>query len=100
MTHNDTPTQGGQSLHTKGPWEIDNREESDFVFVNNEWGGEIAKLSKDAYYCLGDARLIAAAPDLLSACQRVREQLLEQGFVNAYEGAMLEAAIAKAEGKD
>ena len=42
------------------------------------------------------AQLIAAAPDLLEACLRIKEQLLEQGFVNAYEGNRLNQAISKA----
>ena len=93
---------------THGPWsgiEIeDNHGET--VGVNILKGNYvIAKVPNEeisSCYAPGweaNARLIAAAPDLLEACERVREQLLEQGFVNVHEGARLEAAIRKAKGE-
>lgn len=107
------------SQHTPGPWH--RGENPGIITIETDEGrGAVKELAHIHAFCpprdrresdfslawiayreaRANARLIAAAPDLLSACQRVREQLLEQGFVNAYEGAMLEAAIAKAEGKD
>lgn len=46
-----------------------------------------------------NAKLIEMAPELLKTCQRIREQLLDQGWVNAAEGALLDSVIAKAEGQ-
>lgn len=47
---------------------------------------------------VANARLIAAAPDLLAACKRVRDDL-DAGEHPGPFAAILDAAIAKAEGR-
>lgn len=50
--------------------------------------------------CKANARLIAAAPDLLAACKAAEPYVFNCPFENALTvHAMLEAAIAKAEGQ-
>ena len=77
------------SAHTPGPWKA-----QEFAGAVNVWGKQKGKAV--AYYCLtpDDARLIAAAPDLLAACKAV-----EASHVGGHYSAAFEAvrdAIAKA----
>ena len=91
--------------HTSGPWTVcglnigsENnkvvascyKDSLDSVVVRPETDGE----------CLANARLIAAAPDLLAACQGIIS-LQDDDHVYEYwknEFDALEAAIAKAQG--
>lgn len=84
---------------TPGPWinddglvngrhsECDDMPSYD-IFNADEWPGNY----KEA---LGNARLIAAAPDLLAACQRAYECCYDK---NSEDGIALKAAIDKATG--
>jgi len=47
-----------------------------------------------------NARLIAAAPEMLNTIQRLVEQIECQGFVNQHEGAKANALLAKIEGRE
>jgi hypothetical protein len=57
--------------------------------------GDIAFSSFDDDMSLADARLIAAAPDLLAACKSA----LEAGVQGTTRRELLRAAIAKTEGR-
>ncbi len=104
--------------HTPGPWEVDGpwQVETDASRLFGEerrtdWrvhgvigkpGRTIAEVGgwKDRPNAEADARLIAAAPELLEACRELFEGCSPDGVV--YEASMekAEAAIAKATGND
>ena len=90
--------------HTPGPWTIDEfLEERGFYKIRAE----------DAVLChahsfsekgtdpeaLANARLIAAAPDLLKACKMVAEMAVSWEALTPGDIAEVKAAIAKAEGR-
>ena len=97
------------SEHTPGPWSAgrpDTRTESD---VYGKWvygaNDEYVAIASDdggiGNACVANARLIAAAPDLLDACERVSGYLLALPQLDAQGHAMLRvmhAAIAKTQG--
>lgn len=81
--------------HTPGPWRWDN---------DHLVAAEAFVLSLDqediGYTSEADARLIAAAPDLLDVAKWALDSLLNDGRSEVYRGLTdtLRAAIAKAEG--
>ena len=91
------------SEHTPGPWEVDEATEA---------GGQnvrvVARHTDLSAVCriglpgadrvMEDARLIAAAPDLLAACKLCKE-LLDGGFTLNQAKFAVEDAINKAEGR-
>lgn len=87
--------------HTPGPWVVDG--DDDGLFIRME-----ALSGKDEYLAIyasdnpeqreADAFLIAAAPDLLDACEEAVDAL-EAYAPNLKVIATLEAAIAKARGE-
>jgi len=83
------------SKHTPGPWVYENYGGTVHVFLDNEYGTpSICKLlsfDKNA-----NARLIAAAPELLEALERVKATGV---FLGAITQEMVDAAIAKAKGE-
>jgi len=88
-----TTTKAG---HTKGPWKVS---PEDWSIYNIENGPRDTKIASLRYLdnVEANARLIAAAPDLLEACKKaltVPEYNLGIGVVEA-----LKAAIKKAEVK-
>ena len=88
--------------HTPGPWAVEGPSSPKVESaVINGASGMVAYCHGRCYQeATANARLIAAAPDLLEACERVREQLAEQGFVSVLEGQRrLDAAIRKARGE-
>jgi len=105
MRRTTTDLIGTAALHTPGPWESNY---GGMVHANN---GEtaIARCLKDAQgYRLGiprsqqtaNARLIAAAPDLLTALKDIRSRMHFSGAIERQQGAdNAVAAIAKAEGR-
>lgn len=89
------------SEHTPGPWAYENYRGTVHVFVDNEGGTpSICKLvgnDKDA-----NARLIAAAPDLLEALEDlfcVADEAYEGDGKFAWNPSNARAAIAKARGE-
>lgn len=86
--------------HTPGPWKVNTGPEETIVWLNGSAGYEL----RDPTGFGGkanpaDARLIAAAPDLLEAAKA----MVAGGYVmdiDSPEWAALEAAIAKAVGGD
>ncbi len=87
------------TAHTPGPWAYEVDESGASVFMDDSDPGRayVAEVSSQPEQT-ANARLIAAAPDLLAALKRVMaEWLLVQAVsVNNYDAAM--SAIAKAEG--
>lgn len=91
------------TTHTPGPWEAE-------TVVNGAF--EIATIRPDHYrvICsrqpwhhraeesLANARLIAAAPDLLAVCKAYREECRRQGIKFGPINGDADEAIAKAEG--
>jgi len=98
MTRNDA--------HTPGPWTC--RPTEDGAYALNPSGVGWLRCSKDETWA--NARLIAAAPDLLAACElftqaahEVRDLLNARGFACpasiAFAAEHARNAIAKAEGR-
>lgn len=88
--------------HTPGPWRFEIRTDYPNDHVNGIWGpgGEEIVVTDSGYYppTIADARLIAAAPDLLAALKFALTA--DSGFAcPAATEAVLLAAIAKAEGR-
>lgn len=92
------------SKHTPGPWSAEEGRHNSGVEADNQWGSIVADnycvaaIWADAPNYKEDARLIAAAPDLLETLRWIGRQNPE-----AYEDFIMEcrkrarAAIAKAE---
>lgn len=83
--------------HTPGPWEIFRPDDSGFLGIDGN-GGKDSVVIYDDYGGIkseADARLIAAAPDLLAACEAAL--LNEGGWAEWQE--QVRAAIAKATGE-
>ena len=89
--------------HTPGPWEVLNN------YVKKVGGGVIATTSRNGSICrfeedvgslhdAANARLIAAAPELLEALKDARQQLIALCSENDVPDSV-NLAIAKAEGK-
>ena len=92
------------SGHTPGPWEVSltgGRERA--VFKVDDPGGQICKFpgplfGRTAETKHANARLIAAAPDMLVALKQARDILT--AHCNWQDVAFIDAAIAKAEGSN
>lgn len=86
------------SKHTKGPWTASGRDV--FGRASDQLSARVCCL--DVYpEAEADARLIAAAPDLLAAAKRVLADLNERDDDSlAFVRIGLDKAIAKAEGRD
>jgi len=94
--------------HTPGPWEVVTYTGWKINLERGDWAGEIrAENGEKIYYGaasfnavpkLANARLIAASPDLLEACQFAADAIFHGNFT---EEAMHRcfAAIAKARGE-
>jgi hypothetical protein len=90
------------SAHTPGPWEVDQDASGTYFVGNNEtigWVCDIDQIAEDEWergpVTMANARLVAAAPDLLAALQWIAR-------VNAMDYEYQErarAAIAKATGE-
>ena len=80
--------------HTPGPWTFDNGIE--FICTDTPPYGEwaVARVNIVRAEAKANARLIAAAPDLLETVKRLREMCADFGAKTACDIA--EAAIAKA----
>lgn len=91
------------SKHTPAPWRVIKKEYpvgySEYEIAWSEDG----ELVCDVVYTEADARLIAAAPDLLEALQAVQIDAVGIGSgenaISDKTREMVNAAIAKAEGK-
>lgn len=87
--------------HTAGPWKIDDALDLPLAVIqDNEMGEGIAELGERTPENEANARLIAAAPELLEALQEMMSRYgsKNSGFDNE-ETAKARAAIAKAKGE-
>ena len=92
------------SAYTKGPWEVDRRASTrvtDGADTTIASAGMASRTMEDAQ---ANARLIAAAPDLLEALKGIYAGVVsgsDRVNINVSVGAFqaMELAIAKAEGK-
>jgi len=85
------------SKHTPGPWRIDIEETwpADApCFITAYSGGPLCMVDNRE-----DARLIAAAPELLEALEVV-EPVIDAMTASVEPGRMIRAAIAKARGEE
>ena len=81
--------------HTPGPWVI-GKQDHDVITVDTANGTAICDVYVDSDDRPANANLIAAAPDLLEACER----LLDGGWPHAEADIELAcSAIAKAKGE-
>jgi hypothetical protein len=91
------------SAHTPGPWNVQGRHSMEVSgpsgsYIVCDVGQSQAPNDPDAYETAqADARLIAAAPDLLKACGAAKAWLAEDPAAGRLV-AELHAAIAKASG--
>ena len=89
------------SQHTPGPWSVGNARiwgaTQEIAHVKRvRTTGDYAAVVRSTTEQEANARLIAAAPDLLDACGRARNYLLSSGDGKSHCVEILEAAIAKA----
>lgn len=99
-------TAAEQSLHTPGPWKIDY---ADTITVREEAkNGRICSLymlmpgnygRRSPREVEANARLIAAAPDLLDACKEFVRKVESGEARSTRSYQQMKAAIAKAEGR-
>ena len=82
--------------HTPGPWTTDGKAETDTLDIVSPLG-RVAMLDCSHDLMLEDARLIAAAPDLLAALEELLNALPSATTHPAIKAAR--AAIAKATGE-
>ena len=99
-----------EQKHTPGPWRVWDRGPDEIIIVTDEnepwYIAELCDLDSsggvilDGYNeTLTNAHLIAAAPDLLEACEKMRSSIHGFGSLD-HEKDILDAAIVKAkEGK-
>ena len=82
---------GGMSEHTPGPWKVVGLSViSDSGIICNPPSGPIDELE-------ANARLIAAAPDMLEALEAMRDAIIPTE--DCYAAILADAAIAKAIGE-
>ena len=91
-------------MHTPGPWKIGAREGENLPILdsagNNLALADFAEVANNADKVEANARLIAAAPELLAALKEAHRILLAQGNTpGRLEVAGIRVAIAKAEGR-
>ena len=100
------------SKHTPGPWKYSDMKDFDHFAISQEEGAPYTHHSSDvgsAFYMLScqpkpvaeaNARLIAAAPDLLYCLQQIiRDLPTRRDWLDPVIEKMARAAIAKAEGE-
>lgn len=90
-----------EAKHTPGPWRTGGANR--LMVYANGWAVADAKIfhpHTDADQAEANAALIAAAPDLLAACKAALDLLTTLGKHDATTGDALEAAIARAEGRN
>lgn len=83
------------SSHTPGPWHVGEGPQAQIVYDKDGWGVANAVVfhrKHEAGSTIANARLIAAAPDLLEALQYAVSQVPELGTVPGIANAI---AIAK-----
>ena len=89
---------------TPGPWSVTesfcNNACNRLVVKRKTWGGEVvADLGEAPDANRANARLIAAAPELLAALRVIAEDGKRNGWIPSFHWGEARAAIAKAEGE-
>jgi len=85
--------------HTPGPWYVDCQNESAAIGYRAIVDGDGYTVCNPSPMGQANARLIAAAPDLLAALEVVREYMDHAADQFSYEDIVqIRAAIAKAKG--
>jgi hypothetical protein len=82
-------TRHTEMLHTPGPWEVDGL----YVRANGEYICDI-KLADDDPNVIANARLIAAAPELLAALKCAHSALMDRDVEDRRPPADIEATEA------
>lgn len=91
-----------ETAHTPGPWEAPGRDGDEWVICTHKSKGKRRTVAHA--YSEHDARLIAAAPDMLEALREILSTTVGRGdgsfadFVNEVRD-IARAAISKAEGR-
>jgi hypothetical protein len=91
-----------QSKHTQGPWTLDVTRS---IIRDEHHGRKIVTLNDDGQFAFhqdemhANARLIAAAPELLGALTAVLANVCQAHGLPTHVEAQAHAAIAKAKGK-
>lgn len=80
-------------MHTPGPWQVHDNGIGGYAVLNARADMRVANADFGQVADSDNARLIAAAPDLLAACEAA---LLRDDVADCELGDMLRAAIAKA----
>jgi len=98
-----------KAQHTPGPWEIRpfegvygvfSKEDNEVPVATTDYGGDMLEGADCQLTQEANARLIAAAPELLEACKTALSKLNELDRpVNCRAIQVLLGAIAKAEGR-
>ena len=87
--------------HTPGPWKIGTPPPNGEQTIGNSQGLMVAVATTGFNVpTLANARLIAAAPELLEALESMVEMVEMNGFGKAYAMDIARAAIAKARGQE
>lgn len=95
-----------QTKHTPAPWWKDKHSDNNDVIVRDTNGTIVANLSVDySESWIGqregneteaNAKLISAAPELLSICLKILEDDVQNGILKGVDRSKLKKAIAKA----
>lgn len=86
------------SAHTPGPW-VWKADGGIYSAAPNTLTRFVATVYHYSPEIVPNARLIAAAPDLLAACKMVADMAVGWGALTPGDIAEVKAAIAKAEGR-
>jgi len=84
-------------MHTPAPWLLSNARSTKVDLINSAKGHAIGEIVWVDVRNPSDAKLIAAAPDLLEALKICEKSLRILGYLNAAD--MAQAAIANATGE-
>lgn len=90
-----------KTKHTPGPWYFGIPSGTGNPFVQRGRSGGFTVVAFDVESAIADARLIAAAPELLEALKSAREELEQIAMAEIgepYNNLQINAAITKAEG--
>lgn len=68
------------SDHNPGPWRVDEYENSFDVFACDEGSSYVAGCVKDNPRAAANAKLIAAAPDMLTALRKIEDHFDMDGY--------------------
>ncbi|HEX3941609.1 MAG TPA: hypothetical protein VHX11_09025 [Acidobacteriaceae bacterium] len=89
-----------ETKHTPGPWSRYNEERCSNIFLESHCHGSVCKIANNLH-AEANARLIAAAPELLEALERLIARAGEnlRGGMMWSEITQAKAAIRKAKGE-